>query len=147
MRNAKEKIKVIEGEIKMALECNSPIENLSQFMQNVQKGERVFLMFKRNKKNQPKNKKYFDHPQSRRIKKKFDLFKQNPNDFKNSFANLGFYTIDFNNNKVYQTADPANSEEHYEFAEATSHERERSDPSRFITNITDQSLKQGNDGR
>ena len=108
MRNAKEKIKVIEGEIEMALECNSPIENLSQFMQNVQKGERVFLMFKRNKKNQPKNKKYFDHPQSRRIKKMFDLFKQNPNDFKNSFANLGFYTIDFNNNKVYQTADPAN---------------------------------------
>ena len=47
---------------------------------------------------------------------------------------------------MYQTGDPANSEEHFEFAEATSHERERSDPSRFITNITDQSLKQGNDG-
>ena len=48
---------------------------------------------------------------------------------------------------MYQTTDPANSEEHFEFAEATSHERERSDPSRFITNITDQSLKQGNDGK
>jgi len=75
------------------------------------------------------------------------LFKQNPDDVINSQVNLGFYTIDFNNNKVYQTADPANSEEHYEFAEATAHERERSDPSRFFTNIADQALKQGNDGQ
>ena len=103
-------------------------------------------MFKRNKKNQPKNKKYFDHPQSRRIKKKFDLFKQNPDDVRNSFANLGFYSIDFKSKKVYQTADPANKEEQFEFAEATAHERERSDPSRFLTNIADDSLKQGNNG-
>ena len=74
------------------------------------------------------------------------MFKQNPDDVTSSLVNLGFYTIDFKTKKVYQTADPANKEEQYEFAEATSHERERSDPSRFITNITDQSLKQGNDG-
>mgnify|MGYP000067639644 CR=1 FL=1 len=74
------------------------------------------------------------------------MFKQNPDDVKNSQANLGFYTVDFKTKKVYQTTDPANKEEHYEFAEATSHERERSDPSRFATNIADQALKQGNDG-
>ena len=115
-------------------------------MQNVHKGEKVFVMFKRNKKNKPKNKRYFDHPKSRAIKKKLDLFKQNPDDVTNCQVNLGFYSIDFKTKKVYQTADPANSEEQYEFAEATAHERERSDPSRFITNIADQSLKQGNDG-
>ena len=64
-------------------------------MQNVHKGEKVFVMFKRNKKNKPKNKRYFDHPKSRAIKKKLDLFKQNPDDVKNSQVNLGFYTIDF----------------------------------------------------
>ena len=101
---------------------------MSETMQNIKKGERVYMMFKRNKKNQPKNKRYFDHIQSRRIKKKLDLFKKDPNDAKNSQINLGFHTIDLNNNKVNQTTDPANSEEHFEFAEGTTQERERSDP-------------------
>ena len=92
-------------------------------MQNVHKGEKVFVMFKRNKKNKPKNKRYFDHIYSRRINKKFDLFKQNPNDVKNSKVILGFYSIDFISNKVYQTSDPANEEEQFEFAEATARER------------------------
>ena len=47
---------------------------------------------------------------------------------------------------VFQTADPANQEEQFEFAEATPHERERSDPSRFLTNIADETLKQENKG-
>ena len=130
----------------MALECNSPIKNLSQFMQNVLKGEKVYLMFKRNKNNQARNKSYFNHAQSRAIKKKFEKFLMNPEDAKNCKVNLGFYTIDFKSERVYQTADPANKEEQYEFAEATNHERERSDPSRFFTNIADESLKQGNEG-
>ena len=74
------------------------------------------------------------------------MFKQNPDDVRNSFANLGFYTIDFKSKIVYQTIDPANKEEQFEFAEATAHERERSDPSRFIDNIAAESLKKGNDG-
>ena len=105
------------------------------------------MMFKRNKKNQPKNKKYFDHIQSRRIKKKLEMFKKDPNDVKNSHINLGFHTIDLNNKKVYQATDPANEEEHFEFAEGTTQERERSDPSRFINNIAAESLKHGNDGQ
>ena len=129
-----------------SIEQNQPASNLSEFIKKVFKGEKVFVKFQRNKKNKPKNKQYFDHLQSRRIKKKLDLFKKNPDDVTNCQVNLGFYSIDFKTKKVYQTGDPANSEEHFEFAEATAHERERSDPSRFITNITDQSLKQGNDG-
>ena len=105
------------------------------------------MMFKRNKKNHPKNKRYFNHIQSRRIKKKLDLFKKDPNNPKNSQINIGFYTIDLNNKKVYQTTDPANEEEHFEFAEGSTQERERSDPSRFIKNIAAESLKHGNDGQ
>ena len=70
-------------------------------MQTIKKGERVYMMFKRNKKNQPKNKRYFDHIQSRRIKKKLDMFKKDPNDHKNSHINLGFHTIDLINKKVF----------------------------------------------
>ena len=42
------------------------------------------MRFNRNKKNKPKNKRYFDHIHSRRIKKKFDLFKQNTDEVTNS---------------------------------------------------------------
>ena len=48
---------------------------------------------------------------------------------------------------MYQTTDPANEEEHFEFAEGSTQERERSDPSRFINNIAAESLKHGNDGQ
>ena len=57
-------------EDKVYIEQTQPAENLSLFIKKVFKGEKVFVRFQRNKKNQPKNKKYFDHPQSRRIKKK-----------------------------------------------------------------------------
>jgi hypothetical protein len=113
---------------------------------SVKFGESVYIMFKRNKHNQPKSKSYFDHIQSRRITKKLDLFKKDPNDLKNSHVSLRFYTIDFVNKKVYQTTDPANEEEQFEFAEGTAQERERSDPSRFIVNIAAESLKHGNNG-
>ena len=119
---------------------------MTETIQNIKNGERVFMMFKRNKKNQPKNKRFFDHIQSRRFKKKLDLFKKDPNDPKNSHISLGFHTIDLHNEKVFQSTDPANEEEHFEFAEGTTQERERSDPSRFIDNIAAESLKHGNNG-
>ena len=119
---------------------------MTETIKNIKNGERVYMMFKRNKKNQPKNKKYFDHIQSRRIKKKLDLFKKDPNDPKNCHISLGFHTIDLTNKKVFQTTDSANEEEQFEFAEGSTQERERSDPSRFIDNIATESLKHGNNG-
>ena len=101
-------------------------------------------MFQRNKKGHAKNKTYFDHLQSRRIKKKLDKFAKNPDDVTSILVNLGYYSIDLKTNKVFQTADPANKDEHFEFAEATAHERQRSDPSRFTKNIATESLKHGN---
>jgi hypothetical protein len=88
-------------------------------------GEKVYKKFQRNKQNKPTNKTYFDHIQSRRISKKLDMFEKTPDDVTTCHVNLGFYSIDFKSKRVYQTADPANKEEQYEFAEATSHERER----------------------
>ena len=119
---------------------------LSDFMKKVQKGEMVYLMYQRNKKSHAKNKIYFDHLQSRRIKKKMEKFVKNPDDVTNCLVNLGFYSIDLKTKKVFQTTDPANQDEHFEFAEATAHERERSDPSRFTKNIATDSLKHGNKG-
>ena len=81
---------------------------LSDFMKKVQKGEKVYLMFQRNKKGHAKNKTYFDHLQSRRIKKKLDKFVKNPDDVSSSLVNLGYYSIDLKTNKVFQTGDPAN---------------------------------------
>ena len=61
---------------------------------------------------------------------------------------MGFYTIDLKLEIVFQTTDPANSEERYEFAEESSQRREfRNDRSRFTTNIAVESRKQGNDGQ
>ena len=37
--------------------------------------------------------------------------------------------------------------EYFEFAEGSTQERERSDPSRFIDNIAAESLKHGNNGQ
>ena len=60
---------------------------------------------------------------------------------------MGFYTIDLKTNVVFQTTNPDNADERYEFAEESSQKREfRSDPSRFATNIATSSLKHGNDG-
>ena len=60
---------------------------------------------------------------------------------------MGFYTIDFHENFIFQDLNPTNSDEHYEFGEESSSRREyRSDQSRFTTNIAKVSLKTGNDG-
>ena len=49
--------------------------------------------------------------------------------------------------KVYQTSDPANSEEQFEFKEVSTQTRDfRSDQSRNTINIATESLKHGNKG-
>ena len=86
-------------------------------MQKLQKSERVFAMHQLNKKNQPKNRKYFNHLESRAIKEQMELFQLNQDDAKNRHFTIGFYTIDFQLKRIYQTEDPANLEEQYVFEE------------------------------
>ena len=50
--------------------------------------------------------------------------------------------------KAYLTSDPENKAEHYDVERGNSQQRDtRSDPAiKFATNITAESLKEGNDG-
>ena len=60
---------------------------------------------------------------------------------------LGFYTIDLKLQFVYQTNDPANTEEQFEFEEVWTQKRDfRSDTSRFAVNFATESLLHGNKG-
>ena len=68
-------------------------------------------MFQRNKYNRPKNKTSFNHIQCRYIASNLDQFQKDPTDETNRHVTIGFYTIDFKDNTVYQTLDPANKDE------------------------------------
>ena len=79
---------------------------------------------------------------------RIDDINNNGNNYSKNILKLGFYTIDFHENFIFQALKPANSDEHYEFGEESSSRREyRSDQSRFTTNIAKASLKTGNDGK
>ena len=58
-------------------------------------------MYQRNKHNKPKNKKYFDHVDSRRIKLRLDEIKKNPKHDKGNLIEMGFYTIDLKLSVVF----------------------------------------------
>jgi len=103
-------------------------------------------MQQRNKKNKPKNRRYFNHIESRAIKEQLKIFQENPNKTEYRNFSLGFYSIDFQENRVYQTEDPDNLEELYELEEVLSKKRDfRCDNSRNAANIAEP-LKVGNKG-
>ena len=130
------------------INLKTPLDTkLSPFRQKIEEGEKAYFMFQRNKKNKPKNKKYFDHIDARTIKMRIEDINDNGNNYSKNILKLGFYTIDFHENFIFQDLNPTNSDEHYEFGEESSSRREyRSDQSRFTTNIAKASLKTGNDG-
>lgn len=90
---------------------------LTKFMLGLQASERVFAMHQLNKNNQPKNRRYFSHLESRAIKEQMKIFLKNPDDVTNRDFSLGFFTIDFKFKRIYQTDDPANTEEQFVFEE------------------------------
>lgn len=49
-------------------------------MQNLKKLERAYVVFKKNKNNKEKNKKFFDHIESLQIKQAIDKYEKNPED-------------------------------------------------------------------
>ena len=74
-------------------------------------------MHQLNKNNKPKNRRYFSHLESRAIKEAMELYQKDPDDVENQNFSLGFFTIDFQLKRIFETLDPANTEEHYEFEE------------------------------
>ena len=79
---------------------------LTNFMQGLHKSERVYAMHQLNKNNQPKNRRYFNHLESRAIKEAMEDYLKNPDDVTTQNFSLGFFTIDFQLKRVYQTDDP-----------------------------------------
>ena len=119
---------------------------LTKFMQGLQGSERVFAMHQLNKKNQPKNRRYFSHLESRAIKEAMDDYQKNPDDVTLRNFSLGFYSIDFELKRIYETDEPDNTEGQFLLEEVASQKRDfRCDNSRNAANIAEP-LKEGNKG-
>jgi len=119
---------------------------LTNFMQGLQSRERVFTMHQLNKHNQPKNRRYFSHLESRAIKEAMDDYQKNPDDVTLRNFSLGFYSIDFELKRIYETDEPDNTEGQFLLEEVASQKRDfRCDNSRNAANIAEP-LKEGNKG-
>ena len=119
---------------------------LTNFMQGLQSRERVFTMHQLNKHNKPKNRRYFSHLESRAIKEAMDDYQKNPDDVTLRNFSLGFYSIDFELKRIYETDEPDNTEGQFLLEEVASQKRDfRCDNSRNAANIAEP-LKEGNDG-
>ena len=88
--------------VESQITSNSQLDTkVSAFRQNIGKNEKVYAMYQRNKHNKPKNKKYFDHVDSRRIKLKLDQIKKNAKQDPSNLIKMGFYTIDLKLKEVF----------------------------------------------
>lgn len=117
----------------------------------MKKKQKAYVVYKKNKNNKQKNKTFIDHIESMQIKQAKKEFEKNPEDEATRYIELFEFKIDLKDKRAYLLSDidQENSQDSnpYYFEEIPAHERERSDPSRFIQNIvTEESLKHGNDG-